>query len=59
MAEEEQPRKPATLDKDQPIDRDPPRADTAAVPIVENTIKGITQYGDKRRSYFRKRDYKP
>lgn len=36
---------------------DPPRPDTAAVPIVETAPKGITQYGDRRRSYFRKRDY--
>ena len=36
---------------------DPPRPDTAAVPVIETAPKGITQYGDRRRSYFRKRDY--
>lgn len=56
---EEHPRKPATLEEKPAVEKDPPRPETAAVPTVRTAPKGITQYGDKRRSYFRKRDYKP
>lgn len=34
-----------------------PETQDVAGPSVEPAPKGITQYGDRRRSYFRKRDY--
>lgn len=34
-----------------------PENQDAAGPTAEPAPKGITQYGDRRRSYFRKRDY--